>query len=326
VGDNPAYGLFLENKVRRLGRRHPVVAREYFNEPLEGQGGLFDERRLALMRGNHSRRRSGASLSQATIGRSPTHPRRPVILLATLDVGGQDEAATDPLAQLANPGRDYTVAHIFEAELANEDEPGPIYRAVDVFVDQGSRHFQGVKGRPSLAERLLAWLRRWEAVHLVADESGVGAGLVDWLQAKLGADRVTGFTFTAGSKANLGADFLSLVETGRFHYWNREEENAGPSPPLSDGWWFFVQAKACGYSLPPGGRFERDLRWAVAPGTKIDAPAGSANASALVHDDRLISAALVAAYDKLFREGKVRFGQARSAIIPPPDPLDNTHF
>ncbi len=257
VSQNPAYGHFLDNKVSRLGRHHPIVASEYFNEPLEGLGGLFDARRLALMRGEHIRR----SLTGGDNYR-----------LATLDVAGIDEAATDPLAQLENPGRDYTVAHIFEAEPGRDDDPGPLYRAIDVFVDQGGRHFQSQNGRPNLAERLLAWLRHWEAVHLVADASGVGAGLVDWLSAKMGLDRVTGFTFTASSKAALGASFLSLVETGRFLYWAGEEDGAGPSPPLSDGWWFFTQAESCTYSLASGGRFERDLRWGVPAGKKIDTP------------------------------------------------------
>ena len=41
-----------------------------------------------------------------------------------------------------------------------------------------------------------------------------------------------------------------------------------------------------------------------------------------IHDDRLVSAALVAVYDELLAAGKVRFGRASSAIIAPVDPLD----
>jgi hypothetical protein len=165
----PAYGRFLERKVARFGRQHPIVASEYFNEPVDGTGQLFDQRRLALMQGNHPRRHR----------RKSNHRAPAPIYVATLDVAGQDEAATDPLARLANPARDYTVAHIFEIGTPNADDPGPIYRAVDLFVDHGSRHFQDAPGRPKLVDRLLAWLRQWQVVHLVADESGVGAGIVD---------------------------------------------------------------------------------------------------------------------------------------------------
>ena len=305
TAENPAYGRFLESKIDRLGRNHPIVASEYFNEPVAGAGRLFDERRLALMRGKHSRRRSA---KPALAG---PHP----IMVATLDVAGQDEAATDPLARLQNPGRDYTVAHVFEIE-AGDEAAGPTYRAVDVFVDQGSRHFQDAPGRPKLADRLLAWLRHWEVAHLVADESGVGAGLVDWLSARLGAGRVTGFTFTPAAKAGLGSAFLSVVETGRFRYWGDETE------PLSDGWWFFAQAESCTYSLPAEGRFERELRWGVPPEAKIDTPKGLLP----LHDDRLVSAALAAVYDDLVRKSRLRLGAARSAVIPPEDPLSNCEW
>lgn len=339
IQDNAAYGKFLSKKVKRLGRNHPIIASEYFNEPIGGGGRLFDQRRLSLMRGAHSRRFTSWRTEIAQGRRSRTEPpipcRYPIghaelrsaktpapIFVATLDVAGQDEAATDPLAQLANPGRDYTVAHIFEVVVKREDDAGSVYRAVDVFVDHGSRHFQCAAGEPngrgSLSERLLEWLRRWRVSHLVADESGVGAGMVDWLSAKLGPDNVTGYNFaSAHGKAALGSAFLSVIETGRFQYW-REEDDV----PLTDGWWFFTQAAECRYSLPAEGRFERDLRWGVPSSIKVSAPSGVLP----VHDDRLISAALVAVYDDLYRKGSLRLGRAESAIIPANNPLEGLNF
>ena len=133
-------------------------------------------------------------------------------------MAGQDEASTDPVAQLAAPGRDYTVCTIFRLSSARSDgSPAhlPLYEAVDVFVDHGSRHFQDAPGRPALVQRLLAYLHHWRVAHLVADATGVGEGLVDWLAAALGPGRVTPFKFTAQSKAQLGSRFLSIVETGR---------------------------------------------------------------------------------------------------------------
>lgn len=299
IADNDDYGRFLAEKVARHGRNHPVVASEYFNEPLDAGGGLFDRRRLALMRGDHRR----ASPEEAG--------RRVLLRVATLDVGGIDEEATDPFARLANPGRDYSAAHVFEVEAGGGDAL-PLYRAIDVFVDQGSRHFEATAGKTGLADRLLAWFEAWQVAHLVVDQSGIGAGLADWLAAKMGRSRVTGFTFSPQAKARLGGRFMSLVETGRFKYW------AGEEAPLSDGWWFFEQARACSYSLPEGGRFETALRWYVPAQARIDTPLGLLP----VHDDRLVSAALVAIYDELLAAGKVRSGLANSAIVAPFDPLD----
>ncbi|MGH2536513.1 MAG: hypothetical protein ACRDHL_03875 [Candidatus Promineifilaceae bacterium] len=297
---NPHYAAFLAAKVARFGRRHPIIASEYFNEPMDAKGGLFDERRLALMRGRHARQRA---------------PEAPAgVYIATLDVAGQDEAAAGPLSELANPGRDYTVAHVFAVSPPAGDQAQPAYLAQDVFVDHGGRHFQDFPGRPKLVERLLAWLQSWRVAHLVADQSGVGQGLVDWLAARLGAERVTGYTFSPARKARLGSSFLSLIEAGRFKYWSGDEDR-----PLSDGWWFFSQARHCGYSVPAEGLFERDLRWGVPASARVSTPLGPRP----VHDDRLISAALVTVADELWRAGKLRLGQAQSAVIGPADPLQD---
>jgi hypothetical protein len=45
-----------------------------------------------------------------------------------------------------------------------------------------------------------------------------------------------------------------------------------------------------------------------------------------VHDDRLVSAALVAEADRLISENKIGMGRAVSAIIRPVDPLDHLSF
>jgi hypothetical protein len=81
------------------------------------------------MRGSHSR-------AQAP------DPGRTYV--ATLDVAGQDEATTDPIAQLDHPGRDYTVATIFEIQSGQDQ---PLFLARDIFVDHGGRHFQEIPGR-----------------------------------------------------------------------------------------------------------------------------------------------------------------------------------
>ena len=332
AAENPHYAEFLESKVRRLGRHHPIVASEYYLEPIDGAGRLFDDRRVALMRGTHPRER---------------RPMGSSLYLATLDVAGQDEAATDLLAQLRNPARDYTVATIFRIEFPGSPSPAsgtpitaetpewdiayslPRYLALDVFVDHGSRHFQEIGNQPSLVQRLVAWLEMWKVAHLVADQSGVGQGIVDWLTAVMGSNRVTGYDMSgAGKKAALGTAFLSVIETGRFKYWAGEDKDGGSGKtlgedqPLSDGWWFWQQVQHCTYSLSSGGRFERDLQWEVPPSARVSTPTGKQ----LVHDDRLLSASLIGIADQLIRQGNLRLGTASSGILPPYDPLSDTTY
>ena len=267
------------------------------------------------------------------------------VFVATLDVAGIDEAptglaGTEAVAALDNPARDYTTCTVFRiSDLTHPPAPsqsgrgrigdyaaaaaadcdwdrdrgGPVYEAVDIFVDQGSQHFrEGADGRPSLARQLLSFLEHWGVAHLVGDATGVGEGLLNWLAAALGPGMVTPFKFTRRSKAQLGVDFLALVETNRFKYWREEVE-------YDDAWWFFEQARHCTYELEAGRPMERDLRWFV-PGTaKVSTPTGMKP----VHDDRLVSAALVAEADRLIRAGKVRVGGAESAVIRGVDPMED---
>ncbi|MFQ5435726.1 MAG: hypothetical protein ACE5FD_12690 [Anaerolineae bacterium] len=298
TAENEAYGRFLAAKIAKFGRNHPIVASEYYLEPIDGSGGLFDESRRALMMGTHGRQHT---------------PDADQLTISLIDVGGQDEAATDPVAALSNPSRDYTTCTIVAVDT---DQPLPVYRAIDIFTDQGGRHFQDNPGLPSLAKRLNAYLERWGVAHTIIDASGVGEGLADWLAARR-PGQLTPFKFTATSKAQLGSSFVAAVETGRFQYMS---DDAGHE--RSDGRWFWRQAAACVYEIPPDGRFDTHLRWFVPATHKTPTAAGNQ----LTHDDRLLSAALCVLADELIASGAIRTGRAVSAVIPPADPLNNLTF
>jgi hypothetical protein len=263
---------------------------------LDGAGGLFPPWRVALMFGDHPRQDG---------------PRPDEVYVATLDPAGGDPAAADPGAPLDNPGRDFTVATIFR--VVESADSGPVYEAVDVFADHGARHFTAAPGRAALSDRLLAYLRHWNPAHTIIDAAGVGQGLADWLGERLGRGRVTAHPLGgAAVKARLGSDFLALIDTGRFRYWGGDEDQPG-----SDGWWFRQQALACAYSLASGGRFDHDLRWGVPDRARVMTPAGPQ----AVHDDRLLSAALVAELERRRAAGRVLFGVSASRVVPGGDPL-----
>lgn len=299
--ENPAYQKFLAAKEQKFGRTHPIVASEYYLEPVDGSGGMFPPRRQALMKGSHARQH------QPTPGR---------LYVALLDVAGQDEAATDPIAALKNPGRDYTACTIIEVILPTGPAPGPTYHAVDIFIDHGSRHFEDFPGRPKLVDRLLAFIQHWGALHLVSDATGIGEGVTSWLTAVLSIP-VTPFKFTGPSKAQLGSGLISIVETARLKYWSDEDEQ-----PESDGWWFWRQVEACSYDIPPNGRYDRDLKWEVKASHKTPTPSGPQ----ATHDDRLLSAALVAILDDLHESGQLVLSTGESAVIPPADPMAEMSF
>ena len=291
--ENPHYLEFVERQIELKGRQHPAVRTEFFNEPVDVAAGLFPPRRRDLMRGYHAR------LSGPQAGES---------YLALVDVGGQDEAATEAYGQeLDNPNRDYTVCTVVRVRRDDQIKVGPVYEVVDVFVDHGSRHFQSAVGQPALFDRLMAVLVRWSVVAVICDSTGVGQGLTDAL-IEAYKRTVIGFDFSkAYGKARLGSDFLAVVETGRFRYFIDDVDVEG-----SDSWWFFTQAEHCSYELAESLPIERGLRWGVSPAAKVILSDGG---SELIHDDRLLSAALIAEADRLVRAGDLFMVTGDSAVI-----------
>ena len=89
--ENGRYARFLAGQIAKHGRKHPLIASEYFLEPLDREAGLFGRRRLRLMRGEHGREEGARKQG----GRD--------VYVATLDVAGIDEAPTDA-RRLANRG------------------------------------------------------------------------------------------------------------------------------------------------------------------------------------------------------------------------------
>ena len=49
----PAYGVFVDGQIGRLGRNHPMIKTQYFSEEIDAEGGLFPPERVAMMKGSH---------------------------------------------------------------------------------------------------------------------------------------------------------------------------------------------------------------------------------------------------------------------------------
>jgi hypothetical protein len=270
-----AYGEHVRKEIARKGRHHPMIKTQYYLEEIDAEGRMFDDRRQALMLGDHTRLRV---------------PQRDRVYAATLDVAGEDEEKTGDELRVARPGKDSTVATIFEVDLTTLKDPllaAPSYRAVDVLSDVGTKH-------TLLYGKLRGYFEQWRARWIVADASGVGAGLVSFLSSKgaFGA-KVVPFQFSPPKrKSDLGWDFLTVVETGRFKMF-RDDGSA-------DWCEFWRQVDECRYEVAEGE--EKRMKWGVVDPT--------------IHDDRVISAALVAELDKAkwAVPGKSAVIEARDAL------------
>jgi hypothetical protein len=256
--DVPAYQRFVDEQVSRLGRNNPLVRTQFFSEEIDGEGGMFPLNRRMLMLGSHGRQDS---------------PDAGGIYIFTIDVAGQDEAAMQNLASLANPGRDSTVLTIFNVDTHSMGDPligKPTYRLVNRLVWQGIKH-------SSLYGSIMSLVELWSPLKVIIDATGVGAGLANFLHDRL-RSRLIPFEFTQASKSDLGWAFLSTIETGRFKE---------PSPLDVE---MSRQLEYCQYFIQDGPG--KVMHWGVPDGTR-DAITGE-----LIHDDYVLSAALVSLLDQ----------------------------
>jgi hypothetical protein len=260
VKEVPAYGQFVTDQVEKLGRDHPFVRTQLYSEELQDGGGLFGVDRRARLWGGHS-------------WESGPEPGSLYALL--IDVAGEDESGGSlemgaRVESLVNAGRDATAVTVVKLAPA-----GGRYAYEVVH----RRNWVGVK-HAGLHDVLVCLAEFWGARWVVVDNTGVGQGLWSFLEDALGADRVLGFTFTSTSKSKLGWQFLSVIETGRW----REHVSQGPDQAE-----FFRELEYVQYSVGTN----ESLRWSVPDGTR-DERSGD-----LVHDDWVMSAALVGVLDDM---------------------------
>lgn len=261
VAENPRYQVFIDRMVEKYGRQHPFVKTQIFNEEIDAEGGMFPPARRALMQGTHSR------LEAPVAGE---------LYAFAVDVAGEDESITaigadGGAAALANPKRDSTILRI--ARVVATQRP-PRYDTVHVLEWIGDRHSR-------IHDQIAALIKVWRPVYIVTDATGVGAGLSSLLAAQFG-DRVIPFTFTGSSKSVLGWDLLAMADTGRCLMYAPNNDD------ITRTW--AEQLEHCQYEIIPGPA--RLMRWGVQDGTRNLAT------GLTVHDDHLITAALLSVLDE----------------------------
>ena len=289
----PAYGVFVDEQVARLGRTHPMVRSQYFSEEISTEGGLFPPARLGLMKGSHP-------------AQELPEPGKLYALL--VDLAGEDEAmrqgtptGLEQAEALVNPGRDATAITVVEVDLhlqSDELVGKPIYKVMQRYLWTGEKH-------STQYARLLALVERWQPQCIVVDASGVGAGVASFLADRFG-ERVVQLRFTQQVKSRLGWGFLAVIDTGRFQDYLPDKEQSEAARLLA---LFQRQLAAVSYSVSSGP--EHFIAWGV-PEAARDPQGGG-----WLHDDLVLSAAMVAMLD----EQPWSVSSSAPLVIAAPDPI-----
>ena len=306
----PAYDIFLREQVGRLGRFHPMVRTQFYSEEIDEDSGMFPLARKQLMHGSHN------AIQMPQPGR---------VYAFLLDVGGESASAgrqEDGELDLAGVEHDCTALTVVDvdlATLADDALRAPTYRVVLRKTWQGA-------GQPELYQQVKALADTWRPRRIIVDATGIGSGLAAFLQ-KAYPSRVRPFLFTTASKSNLGWDFLSVCDTGRF-------KDHASDPADRNQRQFWQQVSFCQMETAEGSGHR--IRWGVADGTlDLESTQGSGAGTQRsgtgtqstgtghrqIHDDLLLSAALCALLDG----EKWNRPSISGGFIQAKDPLEGMH-
>ena len=192
----PWYGAHVDGVIKKLGRQHPLVKTQYFNEEIDAEAGMFNAARMALMK---------------TRKKPYSEPKEGVLYAFLLDVAGQDEAVMQTGDEdLAEDKRDAVTLSIIEIDLEDvEIDQFPSYTVINRKSWTGLPH-------PTIYKKIKDLNSIWMPALIVMDATGVGEGLWGFLDRAL-PNKVMPVKFSSKTKSEIGYAFLSTIETGRFH-------------------------------------------------------------------------------------------------------------
>jgi len=207
---NPNYAAYVEAERERLGPDHPLFTTQYELKPLHGGGGFLSDQQLAQIRGDHPRRRHYSEIAD-----------NPVIV-AAIDVAGEDEEAEGEILRSAQPQKDSTVVTIAALYPAAQTiEGGPDLTRIQIL----EHYYRTGVQHAALHNQLVDLLKNvWPCRRVVIDATGVGRAVSSFLSTSLGRQVVIPFVFSAQSKSQLAYDLLAAINSGRLKMYNTPAE------------------------------------------------------------------------------------------------------
>lgn len=199
---NPAYGVFVENEIRRLGREHPLIRTQYLLQQLATGGRPITVQHLRLMLGDHEAANRRTNQGQ---------------IVAGLDFAGADEDAGDLEALLRTASaRDsvaLTIGELHWMRIADGIEE-PVIKILD--------RYEWLNIHPTALHSQLyeiLW-NRWRVDRVHCDATGLGETGTAFLQRavnKPNRERVVGIKFDAAwtAQTRMASAYLAMIYGGR---------------------------------------------------------------------------------------------------------------
>jgi hypothetical protein len=218
---NPAYRVFVEQEIARLGDEHPAIQTQYWLRPLEEAGYLLNSLQQTMLQGEHS---------------WEERPRPNSWYIASMDVASDAHLSATSSQKSGSAQRDSSVVTVGRICYNTMNLP-----SLEVV------HQEWWTGMAYLDQytAVLELVERWGIRALVIDSTGLGAGLASLLLTRLGTERVQPFTFSRPSKSRLAYQLLSFINSGRLKLYRAD---TAPAKLAAECW---QQLRAARYRLVP---------------------------------------------------------------------------
>lgn len=202
--ENPQYAAHYEERVRTLGRDHPVIQTQYDLNPVEALDAYLSPRqRESILSGTHERQDAPIAGRQ---------------YCAVIDIGGDDELERDDqTVRMDNPSQDSTALIIGEVDWTRRVYDWPEFRIVNIFWWTGMNLTEQ-------QETITAILRRWWPEGCVIDGRGLGLQLARSVKSVLPQTEV--YEASTTSVTHDLFDFLARVNNGTVKMYRTSEDRA----------------------------------------------------------------------------------------------------
>jgi hypothetical protein len=265
---NDLYRQYAERAMGDLGPDHPLFLTQYRLLPVRGGGGFLNTMQRSQLQGIHSRQHHPSELQAP-------HSK---LYVAGIDLAGEAEAGEDDFLKSIKPRQDSTVITIGELEfpschpggakplhiLGDEESGGGVPFTPEIqFVGAGFEparlpypetrswklgtgnlkiveHYSWTgRKHPDLYPQMIDLIKNvWHCRAVVVDNTGIGQPVASFLRSALGS-RILPFTFTPGSKTELGFNLLAAINSGSLKMYA-----ADSSPEYQEFWHQIEKAKS----------------------------------------------------------------------------------
>lgn len=194
----PQYAVHVEERVKKLGRNHPIFQTQYRLLDIETMSGLLTQQNVdSILSSNHERMHN---------------PRDGAHYVVVIDIGGEDDDG-EVTYNKGDARHDATIVWVVEVDYEKMYYDYPEFRIVHGFYWVGKQLGADTTGEKGQQELILDLLNHWKPKKVVVDARGLGEQIAAYIAKRYA--NVEAYKATGDSVSEDCYTFLALANNDR---------------------------------------------------------------------------------------------------------------